>query len=280
MNVELAEERILLLADRFSIENAEGRAWAKRTEAFGALAKLGGLISKPKDEDYEIVYRERRLQPFWRLSAQTAYTYERKRDHKIKVGHEVQSVALFENSVLAANKEVTFSVTETCKENNRREWFFDGLTKAAAPNLKSYLQYDAAPISVDALNDQTRTGAVVVPPQAKSSALTRDVLSQVMPKIEADKILEEKVQIDAIDLYYRPVYAFRYRWQGKEAVVEFDAVTGDARTGGATFETYVGKYIDPVFLLDIGAEAANMFIPGVNLAKIMVVKGLKLGAKA
>jgi hypothetical protein len=280
MNVELAEERILLLADRFSIESAEARALTKRTEAFGALAKLGGLISKPKDEDYEIVYRERRLQPFWRLSAQTAYTYERRRDHKIKVGHEVQSVALFENSVLATNKEVTFSIIETCKENNRREWFFDGLTKASAPNLKSYLQYDAAPIGVDALNDQTKTGAVVVPPQAKSSALTRDVLSQVMPKIEADKILEEKVQIDAIDLYYRPVYAFRYRWQGKEAVVEFDAVTGEVRTGGATFETYVGKYIDPVFLLDIGAEAANMFIPGVNLAKIMVVKGLKLGAKA
>ena len=28
MNVELAEERILLLTDRFSIEHAEGRAWA------------------------------------------------------------------------------------------------------------------------------------------------------------------------------------------------------------------------------------------------------------
>ena len=42
MDVELAEERILVLADRFNLDHAEGRAWAKRTAAFGTVAKLGG----------------------------------------------------------------------------------------------------------------------------------------------------------------------------------------------------------------------------------------------
>ena len=72
----------------------------------------------------------------------------------------------------------------------------------------------------------------------------------------------------------------RYKWQQKEAVVEVDAVTGETRVGGATFEAYIGKLVDRDFLLDAGAEAANMFIPGVNLARIIVVKGLKIGAKA
>jgi hypothetical protein len=283
MNVELAEERILLLADRFTVDHAEGRAWAKRSDAFGAFAKLGGLLSKSKDEDYEVVYRERRLQPFWRISARTDYTYERKREHRLKVANEVQSVSLFDQTLPAANREIALSVTELCREDNRREWLFDGLTKAAQPNLKSYLNYDARPVTADELNDQAKTAdatcpSVIVPPQAKSSSLTREALSQVMPKIEADRILEEKVQVDAIDLYYRPVYAFRYRWQGKEAVVEFDAVTGDAKVGGSTFESYLGKLIDPAFLLDAGAEAANMFIPGANLAKIVIVKGLKIGS--
>ena len=40
-----------------------------------------------------------------------------------------------------------------------------------------------------------------------------------------------------------------------------------------------GQINDPTFLLDAGADAANMFIPGANLAKIVIVKGLKLGAK-
>jgi hypothetical protein len=45
--------------------------------------------------------------------------------------------------------------------------------------------------------------------------LTREVISQAIRKIEADRIIEEKMQIDAIDLYYRPVYAVRYKWQGR-----------------------------------------------------------------
>jgi len=186
---------------------------------------------------------------------------------------------MFDQTLSAANKEIVVPVTESCREDNRGEWFFDGILKNAQPTLKSYLNYDANQVTADQINEQAKGGAVVVPPQAKSSSLTRDVLAQVMPKIEADRILEEKVQVDAIDLYYRPVYAFRYKWQGKEAVVEFDAVTGETKTGGSTFEAYVGKLIDPAFLLDAGAEAANLFIPGVNLAKIIVVKGLKIGAK-
>ena len=280
MNVELAEERILVLKDRFTLENAETRAWAKRTDAFGAFARIGGLLSKPKDEDFEVIYRERRLQPFWRLSTHTSYTYERKREHRIKVGPEVQSVAINNQIIPATNKEAAVVATELCKEEQRKEWLYDGLTKAQSSGLKSYLEFEANAISPEALNDQTRMGVVVVPPQAKASFLTREVLTQSIPKIEADRILEEKIQVDAIDLYYRPVYAFRYRWQGKEAVVEFDAVTGDARAGGSTFETYMGKLIDKDFLLDAGIEAANMFLPGVNLAKIIVVKGLKIGTKA
>jgi hypothetical protein len=284
MNVELAEERILLLIDRFTIDHAEGRAWAKRTEAFGALAKIGGLLNKPKDEDYEVVYRERRLQPFWRLAAHTDYVYERRREHRVKVGPEVQSVTLYDHVIPATGREVALTVVESCREETRREWLFDGITKKDTPTLKPYTAFDAKTVSADELNDQARTAdskypTVIVPPQAKSSSLTRDVIAQVIPKIDADKVIEEKVQIEAIDLFYRPVYAFRYRWQGKEAVVEFDAVTGEARTGGATFENYLGKLIEPGFLLDAGAEAANMFIPGVNLAKIIVVKSLKLGEK-
>ena len=54
MNVELAEERILLLPDVLGAEQAEARAWSRRTDAFGAFARLGGLLQKPKDEDFEM----------------------------------------------------------------------------------------------------------------------------------------------------------------------------------------------------------------------------------
>ena len=137
MNVELAEERILLLPDKLGAAQSEGRAWAKRTEAFGAFARLGGLLQKPKDEDYEVVYRELRLQPFWRLSASTTHVYERTRQHKLKVAPEVQSVTINGQDFPVANRDATVTATENCRESSQREWLFDGISKKADPSLKS-----------------------------------------------------------------------------------------------------------------------------------------------
>ena len=280
MNVELAEERILLLPDVLGAEQAEARAWSRRTDAFGAFARLGGLLQKPKDEDFEIVYRELRLQPFWRLSAATTYVYERQREHRLKVGSEVKSVSVGGQSFASTDKQATITVTEWCNESSQKDWLYDAITKKGDLGLNSYLAIASEQVTAEDLNERARAGAVVVPPQAKASMLAREVISRSIRKIEADRIIEEKVHLEAIDLFYRPVYAVRYRWQQKEAVVEVNAVTGETQTGGTTFENYVGKLVDRDFLLDAGVEAANMFIPGVNLAKIIVSKGLKLNAKA
>ena len=84
-------------------------------------------------------------------------------------------------------------------------------------------------------------GTVVVPPEARASLVVRDVVASAIGKIDADKVLEEVVRVEAVDLFYRPVYAFRYRRAGKEAIGEFDALTGEVHTGGATLEGHFGK---------------------------------------
>ena len=63
--------------------------------------------------------------------------------------------------------------------------------------------------------------------------------------------------------------------QGKEAVVEFDGVTGETRTGGSTFEQFLGRSIDAEFLINAGVEAAGIFIPGARLVEIVISKSLK-----
>jgi hypothetical protein len=138
-----------------------------------------------------------------------------------------------------------------------------------------YLQHEAKVIDAKGLAKAAADSAVVVPPTAKASMLVRDVLASSIERIEADKVIEEKLSLHHIDLYYRPVYAFRYRWQGKEAVVEFDGVTGETRTGGSTFEQFLGHKIDAEFLINAGVEAAGIFIPGARLAEIVISKSLK-----
>lgn len=279
MNVELADERILILADRFSMEHAEGRAWTRRIDAFGTLAKMSGFLKQPKDEEFEIAYRERRLQPFWRIACSTVQVYERKREYTVNVAPEVQSVELGGEARVVTGSKFQVSGLEHCREESRREVFFDGLSKVQNPMLAEYLRHPASEASAELLSTVATDGTIVVPSEAKASTLVREVMASAIGRIDADKVTEETVRLEAIELYYRPVYAFRFRWQGKEAVVEFDALSGEARTGGSTFEQHLGKLLEPQFLLDVGAEAANLFIPGANLAKFAIVKGIELAKR-
>src|SRR6185437_4720638 len=168
---------------------------------------------------------------------------------------------------------------ESCEEERRREVLIDGLTGVENAALAAYLEHE--PVEADAAQLATlaEQQVVVVPPVVKASGLVRDAVAKAIGKIDADKILEERVDLEAVDLCYRPVYAFRYRRLGKEAVVEVDGLTGDVSVTGSTFEQHLGKILEPRFLLDIGAEAANIFIPGATVAKLAIVKSLELTRK-
>ena len=279
MDVEIAEERIVALTDRFTLDHAEGRAWSRRADAFGTVAKLGGLLNRSTSEDYECVYRERRLQPFWRLHATAVAEYERTRNYAVPVSPSVRSVRLLGETVDVDQGQLRISGLETCRDESSREHLFDGLTKAENPNLATYLKFSGAPTDAEALAALALAGTVVVPPETKASMLVREVVSGAIGKIDADRVLEERVTVDVVDLVYRPVYAFRYRHAGKEAVIEFDGLTGEIRPDGSTFEQYFGKVLEPRFLLDVGVEAVNIFVPGTQLIRIAVEHGAKQLAK-
>jgi hypothetical protein len=279
MEVAIAEERILVFSDRVGAEVAEAKAWAKRVEAFGTLARMSGLLARPKDEEFEVVYREKRLQPFWRIASHAVSKYERSRTYAIILAPEVKHVAIDGQERAIDGHRTTVTGHESCEEESRRQVLVDGLTGAESLALTAYLDFETLDADAALLATLAANSTVVVPPQVKASVLVRDAVAKAIGKIDADRILEERVELEAVDLYYRPVYAFRYRRAGKEAVVEVDGLTGEANPTGTTFEQHLGKILEPRFLLDISAEAANLFIPGATVAKIAIVKGLELHGK-
>ncbi len=276
MNVELAEERILVLPEQLTEEEAETRAWVKRIDAFGTMAKMSGLLSRPKDYEFELIYKERRLQPFWRLIATAVNVYERKRDYVVKVAPGVVSVDVAGSERAVTDGAFSLSGLESCREEQRKELLVDGLSKAEEKGLADYLKLTGVLSTAADLARLAESGSIIVPPEIKASMLVRETVAGLVSKIEADRILEETVRLEVCDLYYRPVYAFRYRRAGKEAVVEVDGVSGVAKPGGATFERYLGKVLDPGFLLDVTVETANIFLPGATLVKVLVNKGLEM----
>jgi hypothetical protein len=279
MEVNLADERALLLETQLSMDQAEGRAWSNKISAFGRLVKMTSLFSRPKDDDFELLYKEQRYQPFWHVICSSRYVYERSRQYKVTIsGPEVKSVTIEGLEYDASSGSLSLTGLEHCREEMRRELFIDGFTNQPNPALADYLKFPSSEVPDEDLDDLTTETTIVVPPQARASAVVRDILIGMIKSVQADRILEDLIDVERIDLYYRPVYAFQYRWLSKEreAIVEYDGVTGQVQTDGKTFQQYVGKIIEPEFLFDVGVETIDLLVPGGGLAIKLAKKGIEV----
>ncbi|MBK8902380.1 MAG: hypothetical protein IPM53_14425 [Anaerolineaceae bacterium] len=277
MDITLADERAFLLKEQLSLEQAQGRAWEKKVDAFGRMVKVASFLQRPKDSDFALVYQEHRYEPFWHIVCRARYAYQRQRDVPLTLsGSEVKAVTLGDKEYEVQNGRLHLTVTEHCREEPERIRFIDGYTNQPDETLSQYLSHPANEVPPEHLEELGKTGAIVVPAQARASAVVRNVLLEVLKSIQADVILEDAVEIAKVDLYYRPVYAFQFRWHSKEkeAIVEYDAVTGELRTDGKTFQQYMGKLLDPEFLFDVGTETIDLLVPGGGLAVKLARKGL------
>lgn len=278
MEITLAEERAFVLVESLTLDQAEGRAWSQKMDAFGSLVKLTSLLQRPKDEDFELVYKEHRYQPFWHVECRADYVYERNRDYQVPVSApDVRSVTIDGRDYPATAGKLAMSALEHCEEHIVKETLIEGISGQPQEDLLIYTDKAATAVASDQLESFFPEGTVVVPPQARASAIVRDTLIGVIKSIKADRILQDRVEVGRIDLYYRPVYAFQYRWKSKakETVVEYDAVTGKMVAGGKTFQQYFGKFLEPEFLFDVGIETVNLFVPGGGLAVKVAKKGIE-----
>jgi hypothetical protein len=99
------------------------------------------------------------------------------------------------------------------------------------------------------------------------------MLSRMIKGIQADKILDETIEVLNADLYLHPFYAYSFQWKSKnkEAIIEIDALTGAIKSGTRVFKEYLGKVFDQDFLFDLGADTAGLIFPGGSI----VVKAAK-----
>jgi hypothetical protein len=276
MDITIADERALLFQEQLTMDQAEGRAWSQKVEAFGSMEKMTSFIRRPKDQDFELTYKEHRFQPFWHIECQARYVYERKREYPITLsGSEIKTVTIKDHEYPVAGGAILLTATEHCREEPRREVFIDGITGEHNQSFSDYLQYPANVMPLDQIDDLSQKNIILVPPKSKATVVLRDVLLDVLKSIQADHILEDQVEIKRLDLYYRPVYAFRYRWHSKdkEAVLEMDSLTGTVQSNGTTYQRYMGQILDADFLFDVGAETVGIFVPGGGIAVKLARKG-------
>lgn len=268
MNIAVAKENIYVLKNQYSTEQAQELAWGKKTNAFDTFSKVASFLSRPKDDDFEIVYSEHRYEPFWHVVAKAKYVYDRSASYQVPTTSPVVTrVTLHQTDYETTNGHLLIPVIEHCVQNEKEEVFINGLTGTPEKSLADYLISPKAVVA-DKIEKLTTKGSIIVPPQIKISGIMRDALAKMIKGIQADTILEEEVSVDTIDLYYHPIFAYKIRWnsKNKEGLIEVDGVTGIVGSGRNTFAQYLGKSLDQDFLFDIGADAADMILPGGSIA--------------
>lgn len=268
MEIKVADQRILLFPPQVSESDAKQKSWDKKTSAFDTFSKVASFITRPKDEDFELMYSESRFEPFWHVVAHATYVYDRSATYQVGVtGTEVQSVTLYNQKHSVTNNHIHTTVTEHCKQELADEVFINGVTGENTPEYAKYLSLSPTVVSGE-LAKAAPEGSIFVPPQTRVSAIMRDSLSKMIKGIQADTIHEETVEVTCVDLYYRPVYAFQYLWKSKnkQGILEIDGLTGSIASGNRIFREYLGKVLDRNFLFEVGADAAGLLVPGGTIA--------------
>ncbi len=265
MEISLAAERAFHLVPKTSLEVARARVDEKRTNLVAGM--VGSLISRPKPEEIKHVSSENRLEAFWAVSVSARTIYDRNKTYSVAVGGaEVQSVTVLGQAIAVDAKMKSFLINgvEHCRDERRVSSTFDGIS-GQKNDFGKYLAFDKMEIP-DAGNFAPEGM------QMRATAVVRQVMSEVVKPVQAQTILEERVDVEAIDLYFRPVYAFEYEWpaKNKRAVIEYDALTGDTRTDGKKLGDQIKSLWTRDLLFDLTADAVGMVVPGGSIAVKLV----------
>ncbi len=265
MEINLGDEQIVELQAAFPPEQILEKAMAKRVDAFGQVAKL---IQRPKPDDIEIAATQKRLEPFWLAAAKARYVYDRRQTYRVPVTPEVQCVMVYGNEHPVApdkNRVFVLESVDHCVEEMERQILLDAKTGNEVA-FDKYLSFPRQP--VPDLASLAQDGTLVVSPEVRGSFVVRKLVALLMKTFQADKIHEERIDVNDLSLCYRPVYAIEFLWKTKQKrqVIEFDALTGDMRSEGGEIKKQVVRVLENDALFDIGADAVGTVLPGANIA--------------
>ena len=272
MEISLAEEHAYYFVPHISLEVARDRIEKKKTSLVAGM--FGNLISRPNPNEIQMVSLENRLEPYWVVTAASRTAYDRQQVYTVPIkGEEVREVTVLGQKLTVTSKgspSLTLNGTEHCVEERRITRFFDGLS-GQKEDLSQFQSFTKSAITD--LAEFAPEGILVVPPQMRATAIVRQVLGEaIQPVKNAQIIHEERVDIETIELNFRPVYALEYEWssKGKRVVVEFDALLGEMHSGGKKWSDQIKGIISRDLFFDVTADAVGMLVPGGSIAVKLV----------
>ncbi len=156
-------------------------------------------------------------------------------------------------------------VLEHCLDEFSDELYIDGVGGTAMSDGHALTTGPGTEVGDPAALAADET--LVVPPEHRASSVVRQLLAKMMRPLQADAVLEESLALEHIDLYYRPIFAYEFRWapKDKRGVVEIDGLTGQVYHA-SSLRTQLSRMVTREALFDIGADTIGLLVPGGSIA--------------
>ncbi len=192
----------------------------------------------------------------------------RKAQYQINVKPEVRSVTINKKVMtVEENKPMcVFDGDEHCFEKYDQDLRITAWAGGKdKDDLKPYLEAKSG--SISKIESLMRKDTDVVPVGTRASFLVAEMIKNLLKSIQADKIIDERVEIKKLTLYFRPVHVFNYTdsESGKMKTIEVDAVTGEISKPSQLAQRLKGAKPSEDTLFDVGAGLADAVVPGLGI---------------
>jgi hypothetical protein len=152
--IHLDGEKLLVVEDALGMPKAREMAEAQKLKAFGLLSSL---LSRPKPEEIEISYEEKRYDAFWRVLGTARFEYTRRKVYRVAVEKMVQEIEVLGTAFRVPPQGGSFEIegVERCVEDYREETIVNAQNGQPDPSFSKYLGYLSQQIaSTEALTEE------------------------------------------------------------------------------------------------------------------------------
>ncbi len=262
------EEKILVFDDVYNETSARAQAEHEKTAAFGMLAKLK-LWDRPKEADIALAATEKRYEPFWLAKATRRTLYKRKVAYKVRIehAHAISVELLGQQLKIGPSRELSLSALEDCERVMALSEYFDGLHRQSPEKMLADFAGNYTSREFTDIGDPH-----FIAPTVTAASVVQQVKARLTTPIEADEIVSDEIDIQALNLIYRPVYAFQFTWKDKQGVIEIDGLSGRVNKEGNMLGNAVRKLGSRDALFDLGADFAGLVLPGGTIVVKLIDK--------
>jgi hypothetical protein len=241
---------------------------------------MGGLtrVFSNKKSSWLLTDYFLRYEPFWHVAGESFFEYMRRNSYGLTVRPEVRSVTINRETFQVDESKPVCTVEgeEHCFEKYGQEILVRASSEGKDKDeLKPYVEAKSRPVAkIDRL---AKKDTDVLPVETRASFLVAEMIKQLLKSVQADKIIEQRISVKKLALYFRPVHVFNYTdsESGKMKTVMVDGVTGDVYKASALVQRLKGVKPTEDTLFDVTAGLAESVIPGAGLGAIIGKKLMK-----